>query len=292
MGAHSHLSTHLPDIQTTADTRKVFIREVGVSNIKIPLLIYEKPIHPAASKIQRTVGEVSMHVSLSMEKKGVHMSRFTELLNSHTGNQKTFSMDDLIPLAVEMLVSQEAEHAALAVSMDFFREVLAPETKIPGVAPCRASLRVEATKTKVRIWTGVVVTGQTCCPCSKEISDFDPAIGKGRGAHSQHGHVDILVENDPASIIWFEDLIEIANHSVSAPAHPILKRVDERHATISAYENPKFVEDVLRDAAVQLRDLPGIYSFRVQVTNDEVIHFHTATGKIEEEIPGSRPQKS
>jgi GTP cyclohydrolase I len=300
MGIHSALSAHLPDIQTTPDTREIFIEEVGVSDIRIPVSVLEKPNHLEGitqSSIQRTVGTVSMHVSLNQEVKGTHMSRFTELLNKHTANQKTFSSSDLLPLAEEMLTVLETQHSRIRVEMDFFRDVEAPASKIRGVAPYHAILEVHAyqvplehasqldleddsRRVEFQVFTEVEIIGQTCCPCSKEISDFDHETGKGRGAHSQHGHVHIRVENDPSTIIWFEDLIDLANRALSCPSYPILKRVDEKAATIGAYENPCFVEDVLRNCAVQLQDLPGTYHYQVWVKNDEVIHFHTATGMV------------
>jgi len=291
MGKNSPASAHLPDIQKTKDTRNVPLKKVGVSGIKIPILTYEKSRTKGSrfARQQHTIGVVDMHVFLPAERKGTHMSRFTELLNEHTASQKTFSMEDLIPLAEEMLDFLDTDQAFLRVQMDYFLEVFSPETKIRGVAPYKAELQIQAMRSAsanrpndVRIWTGVEVTGQTCCPCSKEISDYDPISQMGKGAHSQHGHVNIMVENEASAIIWFEDLIEIANRSVSHAAYPILKRVDERHATIGAYTNPKFVEDVLRDATIQLRDLDGVLWFRVKVENDEVIHFHKATGEVEE----------
>ena len=212
MGRHSHLSKHLPDIQTTKDTRKVAIQKVGVSGIRIPIQIFEKPTRRAGlqlDKQQRTIGTVSMQVFLPQEKKGTHMSRFTELLNRHTENQKTFSASDLIPLTVEMLTELETTESFLSVELDYFREVLSPKSKIRGVAPYIGRLMVRAAQATgaamptVEVWTGIEMVGQTCCPCSKEISDYSHRSKKGRGAHSQHGHVDILVKNDPAHIIWF-----------------------------------------------------------------------------------------
>ncbi|MCH7493657.1 GTP cyclohydrolase I FolE2 [bacterium] len=281
---HSQLSAHLPDVQTNIDGRGVPIQKVGVSGIRLPLQLLEK-----GGGVQRTVGDIAMHVSLGAKWRGTHMSRFTELLNTFTQNpDHTIASKNLAPLAEQMLDVLETDSAFVEVEMDFFRSVLAPESKIPGVAPYRAHVEVWADRANGAVSlggkTGVLVTGQTCCPCSKEISDYNPETGLGRGAHSQHGEVRILVWNDPRDIIWYEDLIDIAEASVSAPSYPILKRVDERHTTIQAYENPCFVEDVLRNAAVRLRQLPHITRFEVEVTNHEVIHFHKATGNICEDV--------
>ena len=286
MGKYSKYSKHLPDIQEVKDTRNVEIDHVGVSGIKLPILLLEKEDGLAPRKIQRTVGTIGMYVHVPAERKGTHMSRFTELLNRHTENQKTFSNRDLIPLAIEMLDYLDTDSSNIRINMDYFMYVKSPVTLIRGVAPYEAYLEVSAErqegtngkkgKPTVKVVTGVTVVGQTCCPCSKEISDFDKKTKKGRGAHSQHGTIRIAVRNDPRKIIWFEDLIDIGNRSLSAPAFPILKRVDERAATIMAYENPCFVEDVVRNAVTALRKLDGVLHYTVTVQNDEVIHFHKA----------------
>lgn len=278
-------SSHLPDIQVSRDRRGVDIHKVGVSDIRLPVQLREK-----GGGVQRTVGDVGMFVSLSAKWRGTHMSRFTELLNDYTQNpDHTIASVDLAPLAERMLDVLETDSAYVEVEMDFFRDVVAPESGLSGVAPYRAYVEVKADRTDgesvLRGRTGVKVTGQTLCPCSKEISDYDEETGLGRGAHSQHGDVRITVWNDPGTIVWYEDLIDIAEDSLSAPAYPILKRIDERHATIQAYENPCFVEDVLRNAALRLRELPSITRFEVEVVNHEVIHFHKAAGVIREDVP-------
>jgi GTP cyclohydrolase I len=291
MGETSHFSKHLPDIQTTPDTRDVAIKKVGVGRIKIPLSVHEKPNGTHSIQTQLTVGEVALTVYLPPSVKGTHMSRFTEELNKHTAHRKTFSSDDLQELAASMLTVLETSHSYIDVSLDYFMNVLTPETKIRGVAPYKAFLKVEAFSggqpgdpTSFRVFTGVEVIGKTCCPCSKEISDFDKETGRGQGAHAQRGHVNILVENLPSSMIWFEDLIEIANNSVSSPVYPILKRADERYVTMAAYNNPCFVEDVIRNCAVQLRKLSGISQFWITVENMESIHWNTAIAETHETL--------
>ncbi len=289
MGENSHHSTHLPDIQKTVDERNVAIAKVGVSNIRIPVSVLEK-----TGGIQSTLGTVAMYVELDATTKGTHMSRFTELLNKHTGANHTFSSSHLLPLVEDMLNVLNTNHAYLEIELEFFRDVYTPVSNIKGVAPYKAKLSVEAyvdptqnpdvAPVLYKVFTGVEVTGKTCCPCSKEISDYDPVIDKGRGAHAQRGHVEILVENNPYKMIWFEDLVDAANKAVSQAAFPILKRADERAVTIGAYSNPKFVEDVIRDCTTQVRSMKeaGVLQFWVRVSNDESIHFHNATAELHE----------
>ncbi|MBC8514646.1 GTP cyclohydrolase I FolE2 [bacterium] len=278
-------SDHLPDVQEWSDSRGIDIEKVGVSEIRIPLQLREK-----GGGIQRSVGEVALSVALPGKWKGTHMSRFTQLLNTFTQNpDHTFASGEMVALASMMLEKLGAQRAFVEVSVDFFMNVEAPETGLVGVAPYVGLIEVEVVREDegdchTRVFTGVEVQGQTCCPCSREISDFDPKTGKGRGAHSQHGDVHILVEAKAGEMIWFEDLIEIAISSLSAPSYPILKRIDERAATIQAYDNPCFVEDVVRNAALQLRSFPGISWFEVEVLNHEVIHFHKAFARIQEDV--------
>lgn len=280
---YSHLSKHLPDIQTTKDKRNVFINKVGISKVRLPITVLEK-----SGGFQSTIGDVSVTVELPADKKGTHMSRLSIILNEHIDENKTFSSKELLPLARQLLDEMETTKSYVEVELDYFRTVHTPVTNIPGVLPSKATLSVSAEKirggVKYAVTTGIVTHGKTCCPCSREISDFDPGTGRGQGAHAQRGEVTIRVENNPKKIIWFEDLIEIAESSVSERIYPLLKRVDERHVTMGAYNNPCFVEDVVRNAAVQLRKMRGIYSLYVKAENAESIHRHDAVGEVWEDI--------
>jgi len=284
----SHFSSHLPDIQTTPDIRDVELPMVGVSGIKIPVKIREKD---SELPPQHTVGIVSMFAGVAKEVKGTHMSRFTEVLNEHTSKNKTFSSSDIIDLTDELMVRLQTDKIRVQVLMDFFRDVYTPVSNIRGVAPYQAGLTVRAQKGKdgpigYSMATQIKAIGKTLCPCSREISDFDRVTGRGQGAHSQRGNVSLAIFHKETEMIWFEDLIDIAEASVSSPIYPVLKRADERHITMAAYNNPCFVEDVSRNAVVGIRkfclDRAGILALQVEVINEESIHFHQAHSVVHE----------
>jgi len=270
----------LPDIQKT-EIDGTALDKVGVKNIKLPLRIYQKD----GDSYLQTVAEFSLYTWLSGKEKGTHMSRFTEVLYSHALD-KQLNCDDLVSILRELSEKLKTPLTYLEVMFDYFLPRPSPVTGKKAVAPFRAGFRLayldyDAVTNKrgiVRCVSVVEVTGQTCCPCSKEISDYDKETGRGKGAHSQRGKV--TIEAVTSSHTLLETLIEVAESSMSAPSYPLLKRPDERHATISAYENPCFVEDVLRRCYDKLRVMPSVDSFFVSVENFEVIHFHNAYGEV------------
>ena len=266
----------LPDIQKTKDERGVYIHRVGVSEVKVPITVTKKD-----GELLRTVADFSMEVGVEAEKKGTHMSRFTQVLMDHL-DKEYISCKDFHRIAKEIAERLEAPISFFKVEMDYFLFKPSPVSKIAGIAPYRAwiELTYSPTMNEYHCLVGVKVVGQTYCPCSKEISEYDATIKKGKGAHAQHGNVTIEVLHDSRETIWFEDLIQIAEDSMSAPAYPVLKRADEKHVTIQGYENPCFVEDVLRNAYLKVDKHPHVAGFRIRVVNDEVIHFHKATGEV------------
>jgi len=271
----------LPDLMKEKDKRNVAIDRVGISELKVPLR-FKKP----NGKIYSTVGKFEMYVNLNSDERGTHMSRFSILLNDFLSNEDNcLDSESIESLTREMKKYLESSEAFINVEFDYFREVKAPVTSIVGVAPYSVGYKSSFDKDdKFSLKTWVKVTGQTCCPCSKEISDYDPNSGKGKGAHSQHGHIFIEVENMQNKNVSLGSLIDLAEKSLSAPSYPILKRQDEREATISAYENPCFVEDVIRGCATRLRKMGNIRGFSVEVVNDEVIHFHKAKAFLQENL--------
>ena len=269
----------LPDLMKEKDSRNVSIDRVGISELKVPLRVKK-----SNGKIHSTVAKFEMCVSLSSDDRGTHMSRFSILLNDFLSNEDNFlNFKSIESLTRKMKKYLESTDAFINVEFDYFKEVKAPVTSILGVAPFSAGYKSSFDKdNKFSLRTWVKVTGQTCCPCSKEISDYDPVSKRGKGAHSQHGHIFIEVENKKNENVSFSSLIDLAEKSLSAPSYPILKRQDERIATISAYENPCFVEDVIRGCATRLRKMKNIKSFSLEVINDEVIHFHKAKAFLKE----------
>ena len=168
--------------------------------------------------------------------------------------------------------------------MDYFVEQQSPLSKRRGIAPLTGILGVDITpglgiNNSIYLHTGIEVDGKTCCPCSREISDFDEKTGRGKGAHAQRSHVRINLDHMHRTMIWWESLLGIAQAAFSSPVYPVLKRVDERAVTMAAYSNPKFVEDVIRDVVLGLGKAPfarDVILWRVRVDNAESIHYHDA----------------
>lgn len=271
---------NLPDLMSQKDSRGVPIKKVGISELKVPLKVRKND-----GSICETVGVFGMFVGLNASERGTHMSRFSILLNDFISGQECLDFESIESLTRKMKDYLDSESSYIDVEFSYFKNIEAPVTSIAGIAPFTAGYKSSLDqKGNFSLKTYVSVTGQTCCPCSKEISDYDEETKKGRGAHSQHGHVFIEVENTESQDVSIDALIEVAQSSLSAPSYPILKRQDERIATISAYENPCFVEDVIRGCATRLRKFEGINSFYLEVVNDEVIHFHKAKASLYESL--------
>lgn len=271
---------YLPDIQKTEDTRGVRIDRVGVTSIRMPVQVLRK----GTLQVVETVGSFELDVDLPDYVKGTHMSRFSAILNEHVSGGGVFSATDIQQLAEQVLVQlQGSTQARVRMECDYFIRQAAPSTGLLGIAPLKAVLAVHTSKEVTWHTTGIEIEGKTCCPCSREISGYDPVTGMGRGAHSQRGKATIEVKHGPAQLIWFEDLIEICFKAFSSPVYPVLKRPDEKAVTEAAYDNPKFVEDVVRDIAVGLqRDILTYQDTTayVRVENAESIHYHNAFAEV------------
>jgi GTP cyclohydrolase I len=258
-----------PSIQRTPDPRGIAIDEVGVGSIRYPLQI---PLRDGG--VCHTVAEVSMRVSLPHYEKGTHMSRFMIALEERQHELRPEGIDDVLLHLREAL---DADTAYLDVRFPIFLERPAPVTGIVGRLDydCHIGAALNA-KGLVEKRIGVVVNAASLCPCSREISD--------RGAHNQRSRIAIELRPTGNEFIWFEDLVEIAEASASCQLYPILKRPDEKHVTERAYDNPKFVEDIVRDVALKLAPYHerGVVAwYRVQCTNFESIHNHDAVARIE-----------
>ena len=269
----------LPDIQRTPDSRGVAIKRVGVTGIRLPVRVRMED----SDKYQDTIGVFEVGVGLTANVKGTHMSRFTEVLNEHVAAGGVFSITDLKTVAHEILIRMEARSVDIRLVVDYFMPQASPVAGRPGVAPLQGMLRVSMDpELGIRTWTGIIIEGKTCCPCSREISEYDRETGKGKGAHAQRGKVTMMLRHFSTELIWFEQLVRIAWGAFSSPVYPVLKRPDERHVTMGAYDNPKFVEDVIRDVTVGVRALPRILEVEIRVQNAESIHYHDAFAVVEE----------
>jgi GTP cyclohydrolase I len=258
------------DVQNRPDARGISLDKVGVRDIRFPIVVLDR-----AAQRQPTIAKVSMSVSLPHHFKGTHMSRFIEVLNEHRGE---LTMRTIPSLLVDLKRRLDAECAHVEVRFPYFLERTAPASGARALMDYRCSFTGEANAGGTDFVLGVEVPVTSLCPCSKEISEY--------GAHNQRGHITIDVRsttdaNGTPDLIWIEELIEVAERSASAPVYPLLKRVDERHVTMQAYDNPVFVEDMVRNAAVILRKDARVAWLQVQAVNQESIHNHNAFARIE-----------
>jgi GTP cyclohydrolase I len=196
------------------------------------------------------------------------MSRFVQALAEY---DTVLDQRACAALAEQLRDRLNSARATLTLEFPYFIERTAPVSALPGMVDVEATIgAVAAESTEVRVGVRVPVT--SLCPCSREISDY--------GAHNQRGYVEIDVVCEAAEQVWFEDLIDVAESAASAPIYSLLKRVDERHVTMTAYENPAFVEDIARDVVVALRQDARVREYVVRVTNQESIHNHNAIATI------------
>ena len=259
----------LPDIQKITDTRGVAIDQVGISDLKYPIQVLDRNGKPFS-----VVAEISMSVHLPHHFKGTHMSRFLEVLTYHEGE---ITMRTLPVILRDLKVKLKSESAYIDVKFPYFIEKEAPVSKAKGKVGFECTFIGSSNGVKDDFALRVKVPVTTLCPCSKEISD--------RGAHNQRGYVTLEVRTRELSpgkwdIIWIEELVEIAEKAASAPVYSVLKRPDERHVTMQAYDNPAFVEDIVRSCSLYLRSDTRINSFKVLVINHESIHEHNAFASI------------
>jgi len=252
----------LEDVQNHADHRQVPIEQVGVSDLRYPITVLDR-----ASESQRTVATITLSVGLPQDTKGTHMSRFLHVLERHRGELTVRTLPEILE---DLKSTLEAESARIEVRFPYFLERRAPVSGVPALVDYRCSFVGEMNGGEMDFVLGVDVPVTSLCPCSKAISDY--------GAHNQRGFV--RIETRSTEIVWIEELIDVAEVSASTPVYALLKREDERHLTMQAYDNPVFVEDMVRNAAVRLRDDARITWFRVRAENQESIHNHNAFAQV------------
>lgn len=265
----------MEDLQNERDERGVALDHVGVSGLRYPIVVWDR-----ARERQQTVGTFSMSVSLPHHFKGTHMSRFIEALDEHRGE---ITLHTLPLLLRDLQQRLEAERARVEVRFPYFLDRAAPVSGARSLMDydCAFLGEVDAAGV-VDFVLEVKVPLTSLCPCSKAISDY--------GAHNQRSHLTLQVrtettdsEQEP-TFLWIEELVEVAERCGSAPVYPLLKRADERHVTMQAYDNPVFVEDMVRNAALELRRDARVSWFRVHAENHESIHNHAAFASVEERV--------
>ena len=257
----------MPDVQSNFDERNIPIEQVGVRNIRFPITVLsEQGLLPS-------VAQFNLNVALPAEKKGTHMSRFMALLQDH---KDPISAKNIELMIRKMLPLLEASKGMIELTYTHFVSKKAPVSGIQSMMDYQVTWTSFAQKhdsdTHVANFLKVTVPVMSLCPCSKEISDY--------GAHNQRSHVNIEVQLKDESSIIVEDLIRIAESQASCELWWLLKRTDEKYVTEKSYENPKFVEDLVRDVASHVAQLKDIVSYEVEAENFESIHNHSAFARI------------
>ena len=266
---------NIPDVQGSADSRKLAIDKVGVKAIRHPVRIQERPSTDRASKdgtagVQHTIAMFNMYVGLPHHFKGTHMSRFIEILEAH---EREITVETFQQMLREMVEKLEAEEGSIEMTFPYFIEKKAPVSGVKSLMDYEVSFVGEIHKNKQSFTMKVVVPVTSLCPCSKKISE--------RGAHNQRSHVTITARTN--DFVWIEELVDLAEKQASCELYGLLKRPDEKYVTERAYDNPKFVEDLVRDVAAVLNLDERIEAYVVESENFESIHNHSAYALIEKD---------
>jgi len=257
---------NIEDVQNSADTRKLPINKVGIKDIRHPIRVRDR-----SGGEQHTIANFNMYVNLPHNFKGTHMSRFVEILNQYEREISVLSFKEILAEMVERL---EAEAGHIEMSFPYFVNKSAPVSGVESLMDYDVTFLGEIEKGKKSTTLKVLVPVTSLCPCSKKISEY--------GAHNQRSHVTITVRTN--EFVWIEDLIDMVEKTASCELYGLLKRPDEKAVTERAYNNPKFVEDMVRDIAAKLNDDTRIEGYIVESENFESIHNHSAYALIEKDM--------
>ena len=255
----------IEDVQGRSDPRRIPINKVGIKDNFHPVRVRDR-----SGGEQHTVANFNMYVALPHNFKGTHMSRFVEVLHHH---EREISVESFRQMLAEMTRRLDATTGHIEMSFPYFVMKQAPVSGVASLMNYQASLIGEIRDGLEEMWLGVVVPVTSLCPCSKRISE--------RGAHNQRSHITIRAR--VREHLWLEELIDVAEQEASSELFGILKRPDEKHVTERAYDNPKFVEDIVRDVAVRLNAEPRVRAYVVEAENFESIHNHSAYALVEED---------
>jgi len=257
-------SKHLPDTQNTTDIRNIVINEVGIKDILHPINFINRDQESFPS-----VANFTMTVRLSENVKGTHMSRFIEVLNEKECAFSVQTFMNLVQIVADKLNSNSSH---VIVDFPFFRKTSAPSSGVESLLDYQATLSGKIIDGKTDLSVKVVVPVTSLCPCSKSISKY--------GAHNQRSHITIEATAVEGFDLYLEDLIDLAEQKASSELYAVLKREDEKVVTERAYDNPAFVEDIVRDIAVELNNNEKIDYYCLESENFESIHNHSAYAMI------------
>ena len=258
-------STPIADVQSSADTRRIAINKVGIKAIRHPVMVQDK-----SAGIQHTIAMFNMYVGLPHNFKGTHMSRFVEILNSH---DREISVESFPVMLRDMLTKLEAETGHIEMNFPYFINKTAPISGVQSLMDYDVTFIGDISGDEIVTSVRVVVPVTSLCPCSKKISDY--------GAHNQRSHVTVTARTN--DFVWIEELVQLVEAEASCELFGLLKRPDEKFVTERAYDNPKFVEDMVRDVAARLNAEGRIDAYVVESENFESIHNHSAYALIEKD---------
>ena len=253
---------NIPDVQAAPDSRKLAIDQVGVKAIRHPVRIMER-----TGGVQHTIATFNMTVGLPHQFKGTHMSRFVEILSAQ---ERELTVESFQAMLMQMVERLEAEEGRIEMGFPYFIEKKAPVSGVKSLMDYEVTFVGEIVDGKEVFTLKVLVPVTSLCPCSKKISE--------RGAHNQRSHVTIAARIN--TFVWIEELIDLAENEASCQLYGLLKRPDEKFVTENAYDNPKFVEDMVRDIAAKLNADKRVTGYVVESENFESIHNHSAYAMI------------
>lgn len=270
-------SNEMKDVAASEDTRGITVQRVGVKDVHLPILMRRK-----SGGFDSVLARIDFSVTLPHQFRGTHMSRFVDIL--FEWRQKPISKPELREMLEEACERLGAERAAVDVSFKYFMNKKAPVSKSQSALDYDCKFEGVLDNGDYTLTTCVEVPVTILCPCSKEISQH--------GAHSQRAIIRTRIRSRPDAMVWIEDLVNVLERQGSAEIYPLLKRQDEKFVTEAAYENPKFVEDVVRDVVATLREDQRLVWFQVECESLESIHNHAAYAFQEESrsgVPGEPP---
>ncbi|MDH5183623.1 MAG: GTP cyclohydrolase FolE2 [Gammaproteobacteria bacterium] len=263
------MSATIADVQNSQDTRQIPINKVGIKDIRHPIKVSDR-----SGGEQHTIANFNMYVNLPHNFKGTHMSRFVEILNNHERELTVKSFKEMLSEMIERL---EAEAGHIEMSFPYFVNKKAPVSGVESLMDYDVTFIGEIKNGTPEMSLKVLVPVTSLCPCSKKISDY--------GAHNQRSHVTITIKTK--DFVWIEDIIDLVEKEASCELYGLLKRPDEKQVTERAYDNPKFVEDMVRDVAARLNEDDRINYYMVESENFESIHNHSAYALIEKDKAAS-----
>ncbi|HEX7046878.1 MAG TPA: GTP cyclohydrolase FolE2 [Gammaproteobacteria bacterium] len=264
-GARTATTGTIADVQGSADTRRIPINKVGIKDIRHPVRVKDR-----SGGDQHTIATFNMYVDLPHNFKGTHMSRFVEILED---NEREITVDSFKTMLREMTDKLEAEKGHIEMNFPYFVSKKAPVSGVESLMDYNVALIGERINGRTQLEIKVVVPVTSLCPCSKKISDY--------GAHNQRSHVTVRARVN--GFVWIEEMIDVVESEASCELYGLLKRPDEKYVTERAYDNPKFVEDMVRDIAVRLNADDRVAAYSVESENFESIHNHSAYALVEKD---------